>query len=139
MADQKGAEILGASITLLRKICEVADIVDEKAARRPQDAIGISAKQRASCLACPHNPSRTFPALNAILLEDVGNFHAAFKHDVAARMAFNPPNQTCLGCVSQTVSDLEHLYLVFEKSVRDIIKAGGKNVVTGDDAASEEE
>ena len=103
------------SITVLRRLCEIADDVDVMSSRRPQDSPSASKKQRAACLACPHNPSRVFPRLNTVLLQDVGEFHASFKAAVGGLQTFNPPNKTCLACASQTVSDFEALYLVFEK------------------------
>jgi len=39
-------------------------------------------------------------------------------------MTFTPPNETCLNCASQSVSDFEVLYLRFEKFVRNVIAKG---------------
>ena len=114
----------GASVSLLRGVCELADEVDGLGARRPQDAPAASKKQRAMCLVCPHNPSRVFPRLNTVLLEDVASFHGGFKASVGALMTFTPPNETCLNCASQSVSDFEVLYLRFEKFVRNVIAKG---------------
>lgn len=124
LSDSLDTLYFGHSITVLRKICEIADEVDRMAARRPQDAPGEGARQKGMCLACEHNPSRSFPALNTVLLEDVSRFHGEFKGAVGRLQTFTPPNQTCLACASQTVADFEHLYLLFEKFVREILHEG---------------
>jgi hypothetical protein len=124
LSDALDTQYVGHSITVLRKVCEIADEVDRMAARRPQDAPQISGKQRGLCLACDHNPSRTFPGLNAVLLEDVSQFHSAFKGAVGRLQEFTPPNATCLACASQTVTDYEVLYLLFEKFVREVLRDG---------------
>lgn len=124
LSDSLDTQYVGHSIALLRKICEIADEVDRMAARRPQDAPAIGGKQRGMCLACEHNPSRTFPRLNTVLLEDVSQFHGEFKGAVGRLQGFTPPNATCLGCASQTVADYEMLYLLFEKFVHEILRDG---------------
>jgi hypothetical protein len=124
LSDSLETQYFGHSIEVLRKICEMADEVDRMAARRPQDAPGIALRQKGMCLACEHNPSRAFPALNAVLLEDVARFHGEFKGAVNRLRMFTPPNPTCLGCASKTVSDLEHLYRLFERFVRDVLRNG---------------
>ena len=124
LSDSLDTQYVGHSIVVLRKICEIADEVDRMAARRPQDAPAISNKQRGMCLACEHNPSRAFPRLNTVLLEDVSQFHGDFKEAVGRLQGFTPPNETCLSCASQTVADFELLYLLFEKFVREILRDG---------------
>lgn len=124
LSDALETQYFGHSVVVLRKICEIADEVDRMAARRPQDAPGASARQKGMCLACEHNPSRTFPRLNTVLLEDVSQFHGEFKGAVGRLQAFTPPNETCLSCASQTVADFELLYLLFEKFVREILRDG---------------
>ncbi len=124
LSDSLDTQYFGHSVVVLRKICEIADEVDRMAARRPQDAPGIAARQKGMCLACEHNPSRIFPALNTVLLEDVSQFHGGFKGAVGRLQAFLPPNETCLACASQTVADFELLYMLFEKFVREILKDG---------------
>lgn len=124
LSDSLDTQYVGHSIVVLRKICEIADEVDRLAARRPQDAPAANARQRGMCLSCEHNPSRTFPRLNTVLLEDVSQFHTEFKGAVGRLQTFTPPNETCLGCASQTVSDYEVLYLLFEKFVREILRDG---------------
>src|SRR3989337_730694 len=114
----------GASVSLLRGVCELADEVDGLGARRPQDAPAASKKQRAMCLVCPHNPSRVFPRLNTVLLEDVASFHGGFKASVGALMTFTPPNETCLNCCTRSISDFEGLCLRFENFVRNLIAKG---------------
>lgn len=115
--EQDGLPEINA-ISVLRRVCELADDVDRMASRRPQDAPGASAAQRGRCLTCPLNPSRVFPRLNTVLLEDVTKFNTAFKADVLALQRFTPPNKTCLDCAAQTVSDFEALYLLFERFAR---------------------
>lgn len=124
LSDALETQYFGHSVVVLRKICEIADEVDRMAARRPQDAPGASMRQKGMCLACEHNPSRTFPRLNAVLLEDVSQFHAEFKGAVGRLQAFQPPSETCLACASKTVADFEFLYLLFEKFVREILRDG---------------
>jgi len=124
LADSLETQYFGHSVTILRKVCEIADEVDRLAARRPQDAPAISLRQKGMCLGCEHNPSRLFPRLNTVLLEDVSQFHAEFKGDVSRLAAFRPPNETCLACVGHTVSDFEFLYLLFEKFVREVLRDG---------------
>ncbi len=124
LSDSLDTQYFGHSIVVLRKICEIADEVDRLAARRPQDAPGASSRQKGMCLACEHNPSRSFPRLNTVLLEDVSQFHGEFKGAVSRLQAFSPPNETCLGCATQTVADFELLYLLFEKFVREILRDG---------------
>ena len=124
LSDSLETQYFGHSVEVLRKICEIADEVDRMAARRPQEAPAISLRQKGMCLSCEHNPSRVFPGLNAVLLEDVSQFHAQFKTDVGRLQMFSPPNETCLSCVSKTVSDFEHLYLIFEKFVRGVLRDG---------------
>lgn len=124
LSDALDTQYAGHSIVVLRKICEIADEVDRLSARRPQDAPAIGSRQRGQCLACEHNPSRTFPALNTVLLEDVSQFHGEFKGAVGRLQSFTPPNETCLGCASQTVADFEVLYLLFERFVREILRDG---------------
>lgn len=125
-ADDDGAADRFMAISVLRRICELADQVDLLSARRPQDVASASKKQRARCLVCPHNPSRLFPGLNTVLLEDVTQFNRAFQADIVALQKFNPPNKTCLGCASQTVSDFEVLYLQFEDFYRWMLAAKDK-------------
>lgn len=124
LSDSLDTLYFGHSIKVLRKICEIADEVDRMAARRPQDAPGASARQKGMCLACEHNPSRAFPRLNTVLLEDVSKFHGEFKGAVGRLQGFTPPNETCLSCASHTVADFEVLYLLFEKFVREILHEG---------------
>jgi len=124
LSDSLETQYFGHSIQVLRKICEMADEVDRMAARRPQDAPGISLRQKGMCLACEHNPSRAFPALNTVLLEDVAQFHGEFKASVNRLRLFTPPNETCLGCASKSVADFEHLYRLFERFVRDVLRDG---------------
>lgn len=124
LSDSLDTLYFGHSIKVLRKICEIADEVDRMAARRPQDAPGASARQKGMCLACEHNPSRSFPRLNTVLLEDVSKFHGEFKGAVGRLQAFKPPNEACLSCASHTVADFEVLYLLFEKFVREILHEG---------------
>lgn len=124
LSDSLDTQYFGHSVTVLRKICEIADEVDRMAARRPQDAPGVPLRQKGMCLACEHNPSRVFPGLNTVLLDDVSKFHGDFKGAVERMQGFAPPNETCLACASQTVSDFEMLYLLFEKFVREILRDG---------------
>lgn len=124
LSDSLETQYFGHSIEVLRKICEIADEVDRMAARRPQDAPGITLRQKGMCLACEHNPSRVFPALNTVLLEDVAQFHGEFKGAVGRLRNFTPPNETCLACASASVSDFEHLYRIFERFVRDVLRNG---------------
>jgi hypothetical protein len=124
LSDSLETQYFGHSIEVLRKICEMADEVDRMAARRPQDAPAISLRQKGMCLACEHNPSRVFPQLNTVLLEDVAKFHGEFKASVNRLRLYTPPNETCLGCASRSVADFEHLYRIFERFVRDVLRDG---------------
>jgi hypothetical protein len=124
LSDSLETQYFGHSVTVLRKICEIADEVDRLAARRPQDAPGASLRQKGMCLACEHNPSRVFPRLNTVLLEDVSEFHSEFKNSIGRLQSFTPPNETCLGCAGRTVADFELLFLLFEKFVREILRDG---------------
>lgn len=124
LSDSLETQYFGHSVTVLRRVCEIADEVDRMASRRPQDAPGASLRQKGMCLACEHNPSRVFPRLNTVLLEDVSQFHGEFKGAVGRLQAFEPPNATCLDCVGKSVSDFELLFLLFEKFVREILRDG---------------
>jgi hypothetical protein len=132
LSDSLETQYFGHSVTILRRVCEIADEIDRLSSRRPQEAPGIPLRQKGMCLGCEHNPSRLFPTLNTVLLEDVSQFHAQFKGGVSRLAAFHPPNETCLRCVSQTVSDFEFLFLLFEKFVREVLRDGFTVQIEGD-------
>lgn len=108
-------------IEVLLGLMQVAEEVDAMGCRRPQDVPAVTARERGMCMACPHNPSRVFAGMNAVLMDDVSAFHGAFKGAVGSLQTFSPPDERCLGCVSKTVSDFERLYLVFERFVREAL------------------